>query len=139
MHDVRVSELKAESVPDLLRQLAAQTTTLVRQELELAQVEVGEKARAASAGATDLGIAAALGLGAFGAITTALIAAIALALPVWAAALIVAVVYAIVAFVLVQSGKQKLAQTAPLVPPQTAQTVKEDVEWVKTRAQSGRK
>jgi tetrahydromethanopterin S-methyltransferase subunit C len=80
-----------------------------------------------------------LGVGAFGALTACIIAAIALALPTWAAALIVAVVYAIVAAIVAQSGRSKLAHAAPMVPQQTTQTVKEDVEWVKTRAQSGRR
>ena len=78
-----------------------------------------------------------LSLGAFGALTAFLIALGAVWMPVWASALIVTVVYGIAAFVLAQTGKKKLHEAAPLVPEQTAQTVKEDIEWVKTRAKSG--
>ena len=85
------------------------------------------------------GAAAVFGLGASGALTAAVIAAIALALPVWAAALIVAVVYGIVALTAAQTGRHKIARAAPVVPQQTAHTVKDDIEWVKTRAQSGRR
>jgi uncharacterized membrane protein YqjE len=139
MHEERTEELKTEPIGDLVGRLAAQMTTLVRQEIELAKVESAPKLHAAGAAATLFGIALGLALGAFGAVTAGLIAAIALALPVWAAAAIVAIVYAIGAIALLQSGKRRLAQAAPLVPPQTAQSVKEDIEWLKTRAQSGRR
>lgn len=136
MHDQRVEELKGESVPQLLRQLASETTTLVRQEIELAKAEMTEKGKAAGAGAGMLGASAVFGLGAFGAITTCFVALIALAIPVWAAALIVAIVYGVVAFTIAQSGKKKLQEAAPLAPEQTVATVKEDLEWAKTRAKS---
>jgi uncharacterized membrane protein YqjE len=124
--------------PVLLRELAEQITTLVRQEFALAKSELAEKGRRAAPAAGLLSAGALLGLGAFGALTTCIIAALARALQLWAAALIVAVVYAIIAFVLVQTAKNKLEGAMPLVPEQTAQTVKEDVEWAKTRARSGR-
>jgi len=139
MHESRVNDLKQDSVPELLRQLASETTTLVRQEIDLAKVELTAKVKAAGAGARLLAAAGVFGLGAFGAITACLISVIALAVPLWAAALIVAVVYAVIALIVAQGGRKKLAQATPVVPQQTTQTVKEDVEWVKTRAQSGRK
>jgi uncharacterized membrane protein YqjE len=139
VNDSRVNELKGDSIPELLRRLSGETTTLVRQEIALATVELGEKAKAAGAGAALLGVAAVFGVGAFGAITACLIAALALALPTWAAALIVAAVYAIAGAIIAQSGRSRLAHATPVMPQQTTQTVKEDVEWVKTRAQSGRK
>ena len=123
-------------LPVLLRELADEIATLVRQEFALAKVELAEKGRQAAPAAGMLGASALLGLGAFGAFTACIIAALALAMHVWAAALIVAVVYAIVAFALVQTAKKKLREVTP-VPEQTAQTVKEDIEWAKTRARSG--
>lgn len=123
--------------PVLLRELGDEIATLVRQEFALAKVELAEKGRGAAPAAGMLGASALLGLGAFGAITACIIAALALALQVWAAALIVAIIYAIVALVLVQTARKKLRSVTPLVPEQTAQTVKEDIEWAKTRARSG--
>jgi len=77
------------------------------------------------------------GLGAFGAATAFLIAGIvALGLELWAAALIVTVTYGIVALVLLSIGRRRLRAAGPLYPEQTAQTVKEDIEWAKTRARS---
>jgi hypothetical protein len=55
----------------------------------------------------------------------------------WAAALIVAVVYGIVAFVLVQNGKKKLHEAAPPLTPKTTQTIKDDIAWAKTQVKSG--
>ncbi len=124
-------------IPVLLRELGDEIATLVRQEFELAKVEIAEKAKPAAVSVGMFGGTALFALGAFGALTAFLIALIALALPVWAAALIVTVVYGIVAGVLAMTGKKKLQEAAPLVPEQTAQTVKEDIEWAKTRAKSG--
>lgn len=125
------------SLPDLLRQLSSDTATLVRQEVQLARAELSETGKKAGKSAAGFGTAAIFGLGAFGALTTTLIAVIALALPVWVAALIVTVVYAIVAFVGAQSGKKALTDAAPTVP-QTVATVKEDVEAVRAGVARGR-
>jgi uncharacterized membrane protein YqjE len=124
-------------IGELLRELGDEISMLVRQEIALAKVEIAEKTKPVVASAGMFGGTALLALGAFGALTTFLIALIALWVPVWASALIVTVVYGIVAFVLAQTGKKKLHEAAPLVPEQTAQTVKEDIEWAKTRAKSG--
>jgi uncharacterized membrane protein YqjE len=124
-------------IGELLRELGDEISTLVRQEIALAKVEIAEKTKPAVASAGMFGGTALLGLGAFGALTTFLIALIALWVPVWASALIVTALYGAAAFVLAQTGKKKLHEAAPLIPEQTAQTVKEDIEWAKTRAKSG--
>jgi VIT1/CCC1 family predicted Fe2+/Mn2+ transporter len=126
-----------KSVPELMRELGDEIATLVRQEIALAKAELAQKSRPAVASAGMFGTGALLGLGAFGAITTALIAALALVMPVWLAALIVAVVYGIVAGVLAMTGKKTLETAGPLVPEQTAESVKEDIAWAATRAKSG--
>lgn len=137
MHDERVEQLKRESLPELLRELSMETTTLVRQEIDLAKIELSEKAKSVGAGAGLFGGAAVFALGAFFAVTACIIAALALVLPLWAAALVVGVIYVIVALVAAAAGKRRLMQATPVLPQQTAQSIKEDVEWVKTRAQSG--
>ncbi len=123
-------------IGELLRDLSIETATLVRQEVALARLEIEAKVQKAGRSAAMFALAAALGLGAFGALTAALIAALALVLDVWAAALVVAVLYAIVAFVLLNAGRAQLRKAAPLVPETTAQTVKEDIAWAKTRVNS---
>ena len=126
-------------VGELIRELGDRIATLVRQEIALAKAELKEKAKPAAVSVGMFGGTALLGLGAFAAFTTFLIALLALAVDVWAAALIVGIVYGVAAAVLALTGKKKLAEAAPLVPEQTAQTVKEDIEWTKIRAKSGLK
>jgi len=57
---------------------------------------------------------------------------------IWLAALVVAVAYAVIAAVLAITGKQRVKQAAPPVPEQAKDSVKEDLEWAKTQARSGR-
>lgn len=139
MHTETSAELRERSIPELLRELSSETATLIRQEMKLARVELVEKGKHAQAAAVSFSATAVLGLGAFLALTAAFVAALSLVTPVWLAALIVAVVYGIVAFVMAQSGKKQLKDVAPLVPEQTADTIKEDIAWAKTLNKSDAK
>jgi lipopolysaccharide export LptBFGC system permease protein LptF len=123
---------------ELLRELADQTTTLVRKEIALAKVEVSAKGKQAATGAGMFGGAGLIGIFAFGALTACVILALATAVAPWLAALIVAVVYAAVAGVLALRGKTRVQRATPPVPEQAVESTKEDLEWVKTRAKSGR-
>jgi uncharacterized membrane protein YqjE len=136
--DPGIGDLHDRSLPDLLKQLSQETTQLVHQELELAKAELQQKGKQAGAGAGLFGGAGAIGLAALGALTACFILALDTVMPAWLAALIVAVVYGIVAFVLVKQGQAKLKQATPPVPEQTIETVKEDVEWAKTQMRSDR-
>lgn len=127
---------RERSIPELLRDLSQETATLVRQEMQLARVELTEKAKPVGASAGLFGGGVLFGLGAFGALTACIIGALALVMQTWLAALIVAVLYGIVAAVLAQRGKTKLKEAEPPLVPQTAQTVKEDVAWVKSQLKS---
>ena len=131
-------ELRDRSLGELLKQLSEQTSRLVHQELELAKAEITQKGKQAGMGAGLFGGAGALGLAAVGALTACFIFALNAVMPAWLAALIVAVVYGIIAFVLVKQGQAKLKQATPPVPEQTIETVKEDVEWAKTQMRSDR-
>ena len=123
---------------ELVKDLGEQTSTLVRQELELARAELTQKGKSAGIGAGMFGGAGLFGFFAFAALTTAIIAALALAFDeVWPAALIVAAVYGVVAGVLALTGKKKVQQATPPVE-RTTQSVKADVQTVKTHAQAGR-
>ncbi|HKO28532.1 MAG TPA: phage holin family protein, partial [Solirubrobacteraceae bacterium] len=66
------------------------------------------------------------------------ILALSTAVTAWLAALIVAVILAAVAGVLALQGKSKVQQATPPVPEQASESVKEDVQWAKTRAQQAR-
>ena len=129
-------DLRDRSLGELLKQLSEQTTRLVHQELELAKAELTQKGKQAGAGAGLFGGAGALGLAALGALTACFILALNAVMPAWLAALIVAVVYGIIAFVLVKQGQARIKRATPPVPEQTIETVKEDVEWAKTQMRS---
>jgi MFS family permease len=126
------------SLADLGRQLSNQTTELVRHEVELASAELRVKGKRAGIGAGMFGGAGALGFYALGALTAAIIAGIAEALPVWASALIVAALYGAIAGILALRGKKEVQQATPPLPEETVQSVKEDVRYTKQRAQEAR-
>jgi uncharacterized membrane protein YqjE len=132
------NELRERPTGDLLKELSDHTTTLVKQEIDLAKAELSEKAKKAGLGAGMFGGAGLFGVFAFAALTTCIIAALESPLNLWLAALIVAVVYAVVAGVLALQGRNKVKEAGPPVPEQTTESVKEDVQWAKTRAKSGR-
>jgi hypothetical protein len=129
-------DLRDRSLGELLKQLSEQTTRLVHQELELAKAELTQKGKQAGAGAGLFGGAGALGLAALGALTACFILALNAIMPAWLAALIVAVIYGAIAAFLALRGRDKVKQATPLVPEQTIETVKEDVEWAKTQMRS---
>jgi hypothetical protein len=130
--------LRDRPTGELLKELSEQSTTLIKQEVDLAKAELQQKGKQAGMGAGMFGGAGLFGIGAFAAVTTALIAGLATATDTWLAALIVAVVYGAVAGVLAMQGKNKVQEAAPPVPEGAMESVKEDVEWAKTRARSGR-
>jgi hypothetical protein len=136
--DQQDTTTQERSLADLARQLSLQTTELLRREAELAKAELRVKGKRAGAGAGMFGGAGALGLYALGALTAAIIAGIAEALPVWASALIVAVVYGAIAGILALRGRSQVQKATPPVPEQTVQSVKEDVRYTKQRAQEAR-
>ena len=124
------------SVGDLLKQLSEQTSTLVRQELDLAKAEMTEKGRQAGLGAGIFGGAGLFALLALIALTGCFVMALDTVMRDWLAALVVAAVYAAIAGVLALTGKNKVREAAPAVPEETLETVKEDVEWAKTQKRS---
>ncbi len=125
-------------VGELMRELSEQTTTLVRQELELAKLELAQKGRRAGVGAGMFGAAGVVGLYAVGALTACVVLALATAVTGWLAALIVAAAYGLVAGALALSGRSKVAQALPPAPEQATESVKEDVRWTTTRAKQAR-
>jgi len=133
------NELRDRPVGELLKQLSQETTTLVRQELDLAKAEMAEKGKQAGMGAGMLGGAGLAGLLALIALTMCLIFALDTAMRGWLAALVVAGLWALIAGVLALTGKNKVQEATPPVPEQTIETAKEDVEWAKSQKSSGRR
>ena len=131
-------DLRDRPIGELMKQLAEETTTLVRQELDLAKAEMREKGKRAAPGFGMWGAAGVLALLALGALTAFFILALDGAMPNWLAALIVALVYGAIAAGLYFMGREKVEEAGPPKPEQTVESVKEDVEWAKTQAKSGR-
>jgi uncharacterized membrane protein YqjE len=131
--------LREQTMGELFKELSNDLSTLVRQELKLAQVEMTEKGRRAGPAAGMLGGAGVAALAGLGTLSACLIAALAKGMDVWLAALIVTAIYAASAAVLAMRAKRRAAAAAPPVPEQTIDTVKEDVQWAKTQLSSGSK
>jgi uncharacterized membrane protein YqjE len=108
--------------------------TLVQKEVELAKAELSAKGKQAGVGAGLLGGGATFGFLALATLVAAVIGALDTGMDFWLAALIVGVVLAAVAAVLAMTGKNRVQEAAPPVPEGTVESVKEDVQWLKTRS-----
>jgi len=136
-------DLRNEPIGELLKRLTGDLTLLMRQEFELFRTEMTEKTKRVGTqvgeGAGMLSGAAVCGLFALAGLTTTVILLLALMMPAWVAALIVTVIYGIAAAIMAIAGKHKLDNLKAPVPTQTIETVKEDVEWAKTRTNSAKR
>jgi|GraSoiStandDraft_5_1057265.scaffolds.fasta_scaffold146394_2 membrane protein implicated in regulation of membrane protease activity len=118
------------SIGELITQLSAQLSRLVRDEMRLAQKEIQQSAKHAGVGAGLFGAAGLLAFFGFGALVTAAIAAVALALPVWAAAVIVGAALFAAAGVAALLSKRQADDVTPAAP-RTVANVKKDIQEVK--------
>jgi len=130
----RVDDPTARSTGELVKQLSEQVSRLVRDELRLAQLEAVQKGRRAGVGVGLLGGAGLVALFGVAALLAAVTAALALAVPAWAAALIVGVLLLAVAAVLGLRGKRQVSGAVPPVPGQAVDSVKADIQEIKERA-----
>ncbi|GGV28646.1 membrane protein [Streptomyces filipinensis] len=126
--------LDQEPVGELVQRASQQLTELVRGELRLAQAEMKEKGKRYGKGGGLFGGAGVVGFLMAQALVATVIAALAVALPVWAAGLIVTAVLGMIAAVMVMSGKKQVDQAAPPTPEQTVENVKADVAEIKESA-----
>ncbi len=138
MTEASQEQLRDQSMGELLKRLSNQTGELVSKELDLAKAELTEKGKRAGAGAGMFGAAGLLGVFAFAALTTAAIAVLSTAMSTWIAALIVMVVYAVLAAVLALRGRAQVKAATPPMPEQAIESTKEDVQWAKEQARSAR-
>lgn len=120
------------SLADLLGDLSDDVTTLFRQEVELAKVEVKQEAVEAGKAAGMLLAGAIAGFVTLLLIAWAAAWALALAMPIWAGFLIVAVVFAAVTAALVQMGRSRLERFDP-VPHRTIETLQADTRVLTER------
>lgn len=118
----------------LVSQMTEQMSRLIRDEMRLAQIETKSKAKDLGLGVGLFGGAGTMAFYGFGAFVAAAIAAFALVLPVWAAALIVGGILFLIAAVLAMTGKKEVKQATPPLPQEAISSVKTDVQTVKEHA-----
>jgi hypothetical protein len=128
-------DARERPIGELVKDLSQQTSTLVRQEIELARAELQQQGKVAGKGVGMLLGAAVAGLLALGALSAALIALLDKAMATWVAALIVMALWAVLAAVVAKAGQKSLRQATPPAP-QTIETVKEDIQWAKNQTGS---
>ena len=119
------------STARLVGRMAGDVGLLVKKEVELARQEITEGISAKLQGAAAFGSAGALGLFVLGFLGAAAAAALDLVLPLWAALLIVAGFFLVVAAVAAVFGRSRIRQ--PVAPEQAKRTIKEDVEWARAQ------
>ncbi|MFL6128795.1 MAG: phage holin family protein [Mycobacteriales bacterium] len=116
----------------LASEVAKDLSTLVRQEIALAKAELQQEAKTAGAAAGALGGAGFAGYFVLVFLSLGLMWGLDAWLPLGWAAVVVAAVWAVVAAVLAVVGRSRLKRFNPK-PERTIETVKEDVQWAKTR------
>ncbi|WP_237305027.1 phage holin family protein [Streptomyces qaidamensis] len=125
----------AEPVSELVQRASQQLTELVRGELRLAQAEMKEKGKRYGKGGGLFGGAGIVGFLTLQALAATAIAALAVPLPVWAAALIITAVLGAITALMALTGKKQISEGAPPAPQQTIDSVKADVAEIKESAQ----
>ncbi|HJD82831.1 phage holin family protein [Kitasatospora aureofaciens] len=119
---------------ELVQQASQQLTELARGELRLAQAEMKEKGKLYGKGGGLFGGAGVVGFLMAQALVATVIAALAVALPVWAAGLVVTAALGVIAALMAMSGKKQVDQAGPPTPKQTVENVKADVAEIKESA-----
>jgi uncharacterized membrane protein YqjE len=132
-----ISDSKEDrSISQLVSDLSAQVSRLVRDELRLATAEPQRKGKRFCIGAGLAGAAGVLAL--LGAMTLVATAVLALAtvMAAWTAALVVGVALLVVAGLAALIGRGQLKRAVPPVPEEAAASIQQDIKVVKERARS---
>lgn len=131
------TKVEERSLKDLFSEMAGEVSVLVRKEMELAKLEMKEKASLGAKGGVAIAVGGVMGLFAVLLLSFAAAWGLAEVLAPGVAFVIVGVVYLVVAAVMLSSGRKKLAQMKPPVPQQALTTIKQDVQAAKGSLQRG--
>lgn len=126
----------APSIGTLVSQLSEQVTRLVRAEIASAKAEMAAKAKATGIGIAMFVVGAVIALYGVGFLLYSIMAALDNVLPLWLAALILAVLLLGLTSTLVAVGVQLIKKASPATPEVTVQSVKDDIAAVKEGLQS---
>ena len=121
---------------ELVQDLSRQTSTLIRQEMRLAQAELAEKGRHAGKGAGMFGGAGLVALYGVGALVAAAILGLATVIEPWIAATAIGVGLLLIAGILALTGKKEIDEMGSPKPEQALESVQRDVDTVKARAKA---
>jgi uncharacterized membrane protein YqjE len=123
---------ESRSLSEIVQDILADIQNIIRAEIRLARTELNEKAQKIKLAAGFFGVAAIFGLmGAF-CFLAACVAALALVMPFWLSALLIAIALFAMAAGAYIAARNRFAKV-DAVPHQTVETVKEDIEWAKQR------
>jgi uncharacterized membrane protein YqjE len=120
-----------ETLGALVHRLSEQIPQLVRSEMRLAQAELAQKGKAAGVGIGMFSVAGLLAFLGVATLVATAVLALALVLPGWLAALLVAVALLAAAAAAALLGKREVQQATPPVPERAVAGVKEDIATVK--------
>jgi uncharacterized membrane protein YqjE len=118
------------SLSDVFQDIIRNVQEIVRSEIRLAKLEIGEEASKAAASSLMLGAGIVAGVFATLFLLWTLVYGLALYMSLWAAALIVGGALALIASVMVTTGIRQFKRIHP-TPTRTVGTLKENVEWAK--------
>ena len=122
------------SLGDLVKTMSKDRSRLVRDEMQLAQVELSAKAKTAGAGIGAFGGAGVLAFYGVAVLIAAAVLGLDTVMSAWLAALIIGVVL-LIAGVAALIGKKKVSEAGPAMPERTVASVKEDVAEIKESIQ----
>jgi uncharacterized membrane protein YqjE len=120
------------SIADVLQDIVANVQTIIRAEIRLAKTEVKEEITKARAAAGMMAGGAVAALFTIWLLLLTVFFALSTVMPFWAAALVLLIVMAIVTAILLTAGRKRL-KTVNTKPEKTIETMKENVQWVKTQ------
>ena len=121
------------SAGDLIKLMSEQVSTLVRDELKLAQLEMTRKGKQAGIGAGMLGGSGVIALYGLGCLIACVIIAISGMIAAWLSALIVGAALLAVAGIAALIGKSRLQKATPPIPQEAVHSVKTDIDEIKER------
>jgi hypothetical protein len=128
----QIMQREERSIGELFSELANETSTLIRQEISLAQVEMTQKATKAGKNVGFLAAGGAIGYAGLLAIVAGIIMGLSYFMPAWLAAIIVGAVIAVASYVLISSALTAL-KNMEVKPAATVETIKEDARWLKNQ------
>lgn len=126
-----MTDLREEPLGAVVHRLSEQIPELVRSEIRLAQAEVAEKGKRAGIGIGLFSAAGVFALFGLATLVATAIVALDLALPLWAAALIVAGVLFAIAGIAALTGRRQVAEATPPAPEKAIDGIKQDVATIK--------